>query len=308
MSRQAIAAVLARDDLASGERLVAFSLASFAGRDDRAWPGASIAAARAGLSRSRYLLVRERLVARGLVVVESQASGRGRSSLLALPFVSAGPWWEAEVNAELFEAVLSRTRRRGPARLLLAAMAALADAHRVVSGLSTEELCAAAGVEDRTYRRARGELLESGDLELVEGGGGRGNTNVWQLRPLPDGAAAATRARRFAASAGARPLLATVAAHTEENRRGVIGVSAEKSRQDRTVSEQNGRVWSGVSALKGDHDRTLFERSAGENPGRNPGRNPGTQRARGEGTPEPQNRGTPPDPPCEGAQRRLHPH
>ncbi len=135
MSRQAIAAVLARDDLAGGERLVAFSLASFAGRDERAWPGASVAAARAGMSRSRYLLVRDRLVGCGLVVVESEASGRGRSSVLALPFVSAGPWWEAEINAELFEAVLSRTRRRGPARLLLAAVAALADADGVVTGL-----------------------------------------------------------------------------------------------------------------------------------------------------------------------------
>jgi hypothetical protein len=36
MSRQAIAAVLARTDLASGERLVALSLASFAGREYRA--------------------------------------------------------------------------------------------------------------------------------------------------------------------------------------------------------------------------------------------------------------------------------
>ena len=39
MSRQAIAAVLARTDVASGERLVALSLASFAGRENRAWPG-----------------------------------------------------------------------------------------------------------------------------------------------------------------------------------------------------------------------------------------------------------------------------
>ena len=67
MSRQAIAAALAREDLAGGERLVAFSLASFAGRDNRAWPGASAAAARAGLSRSRYLHARDQLVARGLV-------------------------------------------------------------------------------------------------------------------------------------------------------------------------------------------------------------------------------------------------
>ncbi len=48
MSRQAIAAALARDDLSSGERLVAFSLASFADRENRARPGTPTAAARAG--------------------------------------------------------------------------------------------------------------------------------------------------------------------------------------------------------------------------------------------------------------------
>lgn len=106
MSRQAIAAALAREDLAGGERLVAFSLASFAGRDGRAWPGAPAAAARAGLSRSRYLYDRDQLVRRGLIVVEGIASGRGRSSTVALLFAGEGPWWDGEVNAELFEAVL----------------------------------------------------------------------------------------------------------------------------------------------------------------------------------------------------------
>ena len=55
VSYAAIAAVLARHDLSAGERLVAWSLASFANRDQRAWPGIPAAAARAGLSRSRYL-------------------------------------------------------------------------------------------------------------------------------------------------------------------------------------------------------------------------------------------------------------
>ena len=82
MSHRAIAAVLARDDLASGERLVAFSLASFANIENRAWPGAPAAAARAGLRRSRYLQARDRLVRRGLVVVERRATGRGRSSVV----------------------------------------------------------------------------------------------------------------------------------------------------------------------------------------------------------------------------------
>ena len=134
MSGQAIAAALAREDLAGGERLVAFSLASFAGRDGRAWPGAPAAAARAGLSRSRYLHDRDQLVRRGLIVVEEVASGRGRASTVALLFAGDGPWSEGEINAELFEAVLSRTCTRGPARLLLAAFAALADRRAVCAG------------------------------------------------------------------------------------------------------------------------------------------------------------------------------
>jgi hypothetical protein len=197
VSRQAIAAALAREDLTGGERLVAFSLASFAGRDGHTWPGAPAAAARAGLSRSRYLYDRDRLIRRGLVVVEEAASGRGRASTLALPFVAHGPWWDGEINAELFEAVLSRSRARGAARLVLAAMAALADERGIVRGLSGIELCAAAGVDDHTYRRARKELLESGELVLVHRACGRGNTNVWELRP--PGVVAA------AAQAGGRP-------------------------------------------------------------------------------------------------------
>jgi hypothetical protein len=173
MSHQAIAAVLARDDLAAGERLVALSLASYADRENRAWPGAPAAAARAGLRRSRYLEARERLVARGLVVVDQRASGRGRSSVVSLAFAEVGPWWDGEINVELFDAALGYSSARGPARLLLAAMAAVADADGAVRDLSTEQLCAAAGIADRTYRRARMSLLDSGQLVLVSGVGGR---------------------------------------------------------------------------------------------------------------------------------------
>ena len=112
MSRQAIAAVLVRDDLASGERLVALSLASFAGRENRAWPGAPAACARARLSRSRYPGA-ERLVARGLVAMDERATGRGRASTVSLLFADAGPWWEGDINVELFESVLVFSRRAG---------------------------------------------------------------------------------------------------------------------------------------------------------------------------------------------------
>lgn len=52
MSHVAIAAALALEDVSSGERLAVFSLASFANREHRAWPGTRLAATRAGLSRS----------------------------------------------------------------------------------------------------------------------------------------------------------------------------------------------------------------------------------------------------------------
>jgi hypothetical protein len=70
--------------------------------------------------------------------VEDMASGRGRSSTVALRFAAEGPWWDGEITVELFEAGLSRTRTCGPARLLLAAirllLAAMADTACVVRG------------------------------------------------------------------------------------------------------------------------------------------------------------------------------
>jgi len=172
MSRQAIAAALARDDLSAGERLVAFSLASFADRDGRMRPGTPAAAGRAGLKRSWFLEARDALERRGLIVVEDAATGRGRATTLRLPFAQTGPWWEGEINAELFEAVLSYSRAQGAARLLLAAVAALADERRVVDGVTTRRLCAAAGLSDTTYRRARIVLLSSSELVLRSGIGG----------------------------------------------------------------------------------------------------------------------------------------
>jgi hypothetical protein len=80
VSHAAIAALLARQDLSSGERLVAWSLASCANRDQRAWPGIPPASARAGLSRSRYLELRDRLVRRGLHELETPGVGRRRAS------------------------------------------------------------------------------------------------------------------------------------------------------------------------------------------------------------------------------------
>jgi hypothetical protein len=182
MSHVAIAAALALEDVSAGERLAAFSLASFANREHRAFPGTRVAAARAGLSRSHYLAASDGLQKRGLIAMEESRGGRGRSAVVAVLFAEAGPWFEGEINASLFEVTLGYTRARGSARLLLAALAAVADDRLEVAGLGTDEIQAAAGMADSTYRRARAALLASGELVLERAGGGRAKTNRWRLR------------------------------------------------------------------------------------------------------------------------------
>ena len=210
MSHRAIAAVLARTDLAMGERLVALSLASFANRDERAFPGNAAAAARAGLGRSRYLEARDQLVARGLVAIESAGRGRGQSTTLTVLFAKSGPWWDGEINARLLERVLSHSHARGPARLLLATLAALADESGAVDELSTDELCRAAGLANSTYRRARTALLACGEVELVDDGGGRGRMNRWRVLAAASGLSTAVGSAAAAASAAARPAAAAL--------------------------------------------------------------------------------------------------
>jgi hypothetical protein len=289
MSYQAIAAALARDDLSVGERLVAFALASFADRDHLARPGTSAAAGRAGLSKSRFLEARDGLVRRGLLLVERPATGRGRACTLGLPFADEGPWWDGEINAQLFETVLGYSRAKGSQRLLVAAMAALANEHGAVEGFTTAERCSAAGITERTYSRVRAPLLASGELVLRTATCGRGNTNRWEIRDPRAGAAGAgpTRRRRVSPPAGARPLVASVprlCAADEEyggrvaaqsvgdgNRESRI-VDAEKGRQDRTLFSENGPDLSGVSDAKGRQDRTLPDQNRPALTGVSPGK------------------------------------
>jgi hypothetical protein len=209
VSYRAIACALALEDVSIGERLVAFSLASYANRAHLAWPASRTAAARAGLSRRQYLAARDRLAARRLVALGHETDG---VVVMRLKFAEDGPSVEREVNPELFEAVLAGSRSRGGARALLAALAAVAADVRIVEGLTTEEVCAASGLSDRTYRRARSELLAAGEVVLERAGGGRGCQNVWRIsdpRPATSGAARLPAVRQ-APPSRQMPLVAVV--------------------------------------------------------------------------------------------------
>ena len=122
MSHVAIAAALRLEGVSTPERLVAFSLASYANREHRAWPGAAAAAARAGMSRGRFLAARagmsrgrflaarDGLVRAGLVDIGDSRGGRGRSSTVMLAFAESSERLDAEINAPLFEAALASSR------------------------------------------------------------------------------------------------------------------------------------------------------------------------------------------------------
>ena len=215
MSYTAVAAALRLGDISPSERLVAFSLASYANREGIAYPGSPAAAARAGLSRSRYLHARDQLERRGLISTIDGGGGRGRSATIALSFANAGPRVGGPVNAPLFEAVLGYSGARGSARQLLAAMAAMSADDGSLTDVTTEEIRVAAGLADSTYRRARVALVKSGELLLEHGGGGRGVTNHWRVRDPRTSAMPPARprpSRREAPAGTARPLVASVPA------------------------------------------------------------------------------------------------
>ncbi len=74
------------------------------------------------------------MVKRGLLAIDHRAIGRGRASAVTVLFADAGPWWDGDINVELFEAVVTYSAARGPERLLLATMAAVADDRGVRGG------------------------------------------------------------------------------------------------------------------------------------------------------------------------------
>ena len=332
MSYQAIAAAFAIVDVSAGERLVALSFASYANREHRAWPGARLAAARAGMSKSQFLEARDALARRGLLIVESEGGGRGQSAVVRLVFAEAGPWCEHEINAALLDAVLSHSRLKGSARVLLAALAACADRDGVVAGISTEELCAAAGMGDRTYRRARTQLLASGEVALSEPGGGRARTNQWVVVDPRTAGTAPVRAAtdRPAPPAGGRPLMASAkppvegaevadaasvcgvvaAAAAAGNGPVLTGVSARKGPILSGVSDRNGPVLTGVSARKGPILTGVSDRNgpdltgvSRETPAETPAQTPAPNARAGRESLNPLTR--PPQPPASGGSTQI---
>ena len=328
MSRQAIAAALAREDLSCGERLVAFSLASFADRENRARPGTPAAAARAGLARSRFLEARDRLVRRGLVVVERCCERAG-----------SGEHGRAAVRGD-GSVVGGRDQRgavRGGARLQPHARPRAAAARR--DGGPGKRAGRRRGRHDRAAVRGGGGGRQdlsagAGDVAGIGRGGpsrriavvggtrtaGRSPTRVLRRArprrhaparsaaggcPPADGDRRGASRRTRKTSRRSEPRSCPTPGsgvgavkggqdRTVSTQKGPVltGVSSRKGGQDRTLPEQNRPAVTGVSAVKGGQDRTVSLENPGKNPGRKP-RRPTRARVGNPRTPEPL---TPPAP------------
>ena len=237
---------------------------------------------------------------------------------MRLPFAERGPWSHGEINAPLFEAALDYSTARGPARLLLASVAALADEERVLADITTEELCRAAGLADKSYRRARHALLNSGELILLTSGGGRGKANRWELadpRLLATARRKPERARRVPPPAGARPLLTPVARRdpaTSHDAGAPVAVELPREAnpgQDQTLPAVNPGQDRTLPAGYPGQDRTLLAGYPGqdrtvldpETPAETPAQTPAPNARAGRNprTPEPERH--PPNPPAGGS-------
>ncbi|MGO9902934.1 MAG: hypothetical protein ACLP0J_25320 [Solirubrobacteraceae bacterium] len=216
-------------------------------------------------------------------------------------FAERGPWWDGEVNARLLEAALGASRARGSARLLLAAMAALADTDGVLEGVTTEELRQAAGLSNSSYRRARAALLACGDIALVEDGGGRGRSNRWRIpdpRALDRPSASAMSRRAAASDAIPAPVPTEPMSPPEMSRQAEAGVQVTASGADNKPRQSSSRACApgtgpAPSRVFGGRGPGLSMLRPGspvkrtpETPPQTPA-NPDALRARGEGSLEP---------------------
>jgi hypothetical protein len=252
MSRQAIAAVIARSDLASGERLVALSLASFAGRENRAWPGAPAASARAGLSRSRYQQAREQLVVAAWLPSTSArpaVAARARSPSCSLTPVRGGTarstsscsracWPTAQLTGP--SGCCSRRWRRSRTRTERCATCRPSScAPR--PGLPTGPTAERARRCSLRTARARQRRRRPREHERVE---------------VRDRARAAPGSARSEACAPPREHASRAAATSDGGALRAVHGCGEKGGQDRTLPR--GRpILTGVSTAKGGHDRTV---------------------------------------------------
>ncbi len=304
MSHRTIAAALALEGVSVGERLAVFSLASFANREHRAWPGARVATARAGLSRTQYLAACAQLSTRGLIDREHQGDGVAGATVMRLAFADTATAIEREVNPRLFEQVLSRSRARGAARVLLAVLAALASEHGVVEDVATDELRRSGGLADSTYRRARAQLLGSGEVWLEQAGGGRSRSNRWRVADLAGESAEPLRARadRPAPPWRQLPLMAACVASPEASasavrpgRQGLVERPAGRAASGPENPGQSRTGHAGNPAINPAQNRTP---AGAESPSQTPPETPPPNARAGR---EPKNQTTtPPDPPQGG--------
>ena len=314
MSHAAIAAVLRLEGVSAGERLAAFSLASFANREHRAWPGTPVAAARAGLAaastsrpathspatgwlrsiarrRARALSGRLAAVRRGGPVVRPRGqpgSGGGGPSATAGHAGQRACCWPRWPPSLISTATWPNCLRRRSRRRRGWPTAPIAGPE---PPCWTPASCCwpppAAAARAPTTGRSPTQARSTPGRRVRSAAAGAWARDATAAR---EHAAAGVRRR-----GSARPLVE--AATGERKGPGLSGDSAENPGQNRTVSRVKGPELSGVSTVNPGQNRTV----CGETPPQTPPETPPPNARTGREPQNPRIRNNPPNPPEGGS-------
>ena len=147
------------------------------------WAGIDTMAAACGCDRRTGMRARAALEGKGALVVVADGGGAGKTTRhrIAIPKTDPDDALPATLDFGLVHHVLRRSRAKGRARAVHIGMALLADrGGEAEAGRDT--LVSVTGLGRRTVIDAVKELVELGEVVVVQAGGGRGRRAVYGLR------------------------------------------------------------------------------------------------------------------------------
>jgi len=159
--------------------------AIFASPDTQtSWPAIDTVASACGCDRRTVMRARSVLERDGLLTVVSDGGGARRTTRrrIAIPEIDPDDALPQELDFGLVHHILRNSRGKGPARAAHIAMALLADGTSGEAEAGRDTLASITGLGRRTVVEAVRNLIELGEVTVVQAGGGRGRRAVYALQ------------------------------------------------------------------------------------------------------------------------------
>ena len=147
------------------------------------WAAIDTMAAACGCDRRTVMRARTALERNEALIVVADGGGAGKTTRrrIAIPEADPDDALPETLDFDLVHDVLRRSRAKGPARAVHIAMALLADRASGEAEAGRDTLASVTGLGRRTVIDAVKELVELGEVAVVQAGGGRGRRAVYAL-------------------------------------------------------------------------------------------------------------------------------